>query len=42
MLILLGFIVHEAIDCFGAPRDIHGGTVIGVATIGLAINLAVA
>jgi cobalt-zinc-cadmium efflux system protein len=40
MLILLGFIVQEAVDRFGAPRDIHGGTVIGVAVIGLAINLA--
>jgi cobalt-zinc-cadmium efflux system protein len=42
MLFLLGFIVKEAIDRFGAPRDISGGTVIGVAVIGLAINLAAA
>jgi cobalt-zinc-cadmium efflux system protein len=42
MLILLGFIVREAIDRFGAPRDISGGVVIGVAGIGLAVNLAAA
>ncbi len=42
MLVLIGFIVREAIDRIGAPRDIAGGTVIGVAVIGLAINLAVA
>ena len=42
MLILIGFIVHEAIDRFGAPREIAGGTVIGVAAVGLAVNLLVA
>ncbi len=42
MLVLIGFIVHEAIDRFGAPRDIKGSAVIGVAVIGLAINLVVA
>lgn len=42
MLVLIGFIVREAIERIGAPRDIAGGTVIGVAAIGLAINLAVA
>lgn len=42
MLVLLGFIVHEALDRFGAPRDIRGETVIGVAAVGLAINLVVA
>ncbi|MBW8327876.1 MAG: cation diffusion facilitator family transporter, partial [Thiobacillus sp.] len=42
MLVLIGFIVHEAIGRMGTPRDIAGGTVIGVAVIGLAINLAVA
>ncbi len=42
MLVLLGFIVHEAIDRFGSPRDIRGEAVIGVAAAGLAINLAVA
>jgi cobalt-zinc-cadmium efflux system protein len=42
MLVLIGFIVREALERIGAPRDIAGGTVIGVAVIGLAINLAVA
>lgn len=42
MLVLLGYIVHEAIDRFGAPHAIAGDTVIGVATIGLGINLLVA
>ena len=42
MLVLLGYIVHEAIDRLGAPRDIHGETVIGVAAMGLAVNLVVA
>jgi cobalt-zinc-cadmium efflux system protein len=42
MLILIGFIVHEAMDRFAAPREIAGGAVIGVAAVGLAINLLVA
>ena len=42
MLVLIGYIVHEAIDRLGAPREIAGSTVIGVAVIGLAINLGVA
>jgi cobalt-zinc-cadmium efflux system protein len=42
MLVLIGFIVREALERVGAPRDIAGGTVIGVAVIGLAINLVVA
>lgn len=42
MLALIGFIVHEAIQRFGAPRDIAGGAVVGVAVIGLGVNLAVA
>jgi cobalt-zinc-cadmium efflux system protein len=42
MLVLIGFIVREALERIGTPRDIAGGTVIGVAVIGLAINLAVA
>ncbi|MHB1144505.1 MAG: cation diffusion facilitator family transporter [Thiobacillus sp.] len=42
MLVLIGFIVHEAIDRFGSPREIDGGTVIGVAVVGLAVNLLVA
>lgn len=42
MLVLLGFIVREAIDRFGVPRDIRGEAVIGIATAGLVVNLAVA
>jgi cobalt-zinc-cadmium efflux system protein len=42
MLALLGFIVHEALGRFGTPRDIRGGAVIGVAVVGLAVNLVVA
>ena len=42
MLVLIGFIVHEAIDRFGTPREIKGHAVIGVAVIGLVINLVVA
>ncbi len=42
MLVLIGYIVHEAIDRLGAPREIQGNTVIVVAVIGLAINLIVA
>jgi len=42
MLVLIGYIVHEAIDRLGAPREIAGDAVIGVAAIGLAVNLVVA
>ena len=42
MLVLIGYIVHEAIDRIGAPREIAGNTVIGVAVVGLVINLVVA
>jgi cobalt-zinc-cadmium efflux system protein len=42
MLVLIGYIVHEAIDRIGAPREIDGGTVIGVAVVGLGVNLLVA
>jgi cobalt-zinc-cadmium efflux system protein len=42
MLVLLGYIVHEAIDRFSAPHAINGDAVIGVAVIGLGINLLVA
>ena len=42
MLVLIGYIVHEAIDRIGAPREIAGGTVIGVAVVGLGVNLLVA
>jgi cobalt-zinc-cadmium efflux system protein len=42
MLVLLGYIVHEAIDRFSTPHAVAGDTVIGVAVIGLGINLLVA
>jgi cobalt-zinc-cadmium efflux system protein len=42
MLVLIGFIVFEAIQRFDTPRPIAGGTVAGVAVVGLIINLVVA
>ena len=42
VLVLVGFIVHEALERIDRPRDVVGGAVIGVAVIGLAVNLAVA
>jgi cobalt-zinc-cadmium efflux system protein len=42
MLALIGFIVSEAVERIGTPRDITGSTVVVVAVIGLAINLVVA
>jgi cobalt-zinc-cadmium efflux system protein len=42
MLVLLGYIVHEALNRFGTPRDIRGEAVVGVAAVGLAVNLVVA
>ena len=42
MLVLIAFIVHEAIQRLSSPRDIAGEAVIAVAVIGLAVNLAVA
>jgi cobalt-zinc-cadmium efflux system protein len=42
MLVLIAFIVREAFERIGTPREIAGSTVIGVAVIGLIINLAVA
>lgn len=42
MLAVIGFIVFEAIQRFAAPRAIDGAAVLGVAFIGLLINLAVA
>ncbi|MEW6120299.1 MAG: cation diffusion facilitator family transporter [Pseudomonadota bacterium] len=42
MLVLIVFIVHEALQRFGSPRDIAGGAVLGVAAVGLGINLLVA
>ncbi|MFZ5575967.1 MAG: cation diffusion facilitator family transporter [Pseudomonadota bacterium] len=42
MLVLIAFIVHEAIQRLGSPRDIAGEAVVAVAVIGLAVNLVVA
>jgi len=42
MLVLIGFILHEAIERFGSPRDIAGGAVVLVAGVGLIVNLGVA
>jgi cobalt-zinc-cadmium efflux system protein len=42
MLVLIGFIVFEAIQRFDTPRPIAGGTVASVAVVGLIINLVVA
>lgn len=42
MLALIGFIVREALERFGTPRDIAGEAVVGVALLGLGVNLAVA
>ena len=42
MLVLIGFIVYEAIHRFSTPQPIAGGTVVVVAVIGLIVNLIVA
>lgn len=42
MLALIVFIVHEALQRLGSPRDIAGEAVIAIAVIGLAVNLVVA
>ncbi|HET9463511.1 MAG TPA: cation diffusion facilitator family transporter [Thiobacillus sp.] len=42
MLVLIGFIVREALERIGTPREIAGSTVVAVAVIGLVINLVVA
>lgn len=42
MLVLIGFIVHEAFQRFNSPHAIEGGTVIAVALLGLGVNLIVA
>lgn len=42
MLVLIGFIVYEAIQRFSAPQPILGGTVVAVAIVGLIVNLVVA
>eukprot|EP01032_Pedospumella_encystans_P035961 gene35962-biopygen29835 len=42
MLGVVGWIVFEAIQRFGAPQQVQGGMVFVVAGIGLCVNLAVA
>ena len=42
MLLVVGWIVFEAVQRFSAPRPVAGMTVLVVAAIGLAINLGVA
>lgn len=42
MLVLIGFIVFEAVARFGKPHDIQDETVIVAALLGLIINLLVA
>ncbi len=42
MLAVVGWIVFEAVQRFSAPKPVQGGTVLLVAAIGLAVNLAVA
>ncbi|QYF92848.1 cation diffusion facilitator family transporter [Massilia sp. PAMC28688] len=42
MLVVVGWIVFEAVQRFGAPRPVEGATVFIVASIGLVINLGVA
>jgi cobalt-zinc-cadmium efflux system protein len=42
LLLLVGWIVFEAVQRFSAPQQVHGATVFIVAGIGLAINLVLA
>jgi cobalt-zinc-cadmium efflux system protein len=42
MLLVVGWIVFEAVQRFGSPRPVAGQTVLVVAGIGLAVNLGVA
>lgn len=42
LLLLVGFIVFEAIVRMANPAPVAGGTVLGIATVGLLINLATA
>ncbi len=42
MLAVVGWIVIEAVQRFAEPRQVGGGLVLTVATVGLAINLGVA
>jgi len=42
MLVLVGFIIGEAIDRFNQPHSVAGGIVMAVAGIGLLVNIVVA
>jgi cobalt-zinc-cadmium efflux system protein len=42
MLALVGWIIYEAVLRFNAPRNVQGNVVLGVAAVGIVINLAVA
>ncbi len=42
MLVLIGFIVFEAIQRFNTPQPVAGATVVAVAIVGLVVNLIVA
>jgi cobalt-zinc-cadmium efflux system protein len=42
MLLVVGWIVFEAVQRFAAPEPVQGGTVLLVAAIGLCVNLLVA
>lgn len=41
MCVLVGLIVWQAVERFQTPRDVRGSAVIGVALIGLAVNVLV-
>src|SRR5690348_16816502 len=42
LLLLVGFIVFEAIQRIVTPAPVAGGTVLGIATVGLLVNIATA
>jgi cobalt-zinc-cadmium efflux system protein len=42
MLVLVGFIAHEAWQRFDTPHPVQGGMVLAVAALGLAVNLFIA
>jgi cobalt-zinc-cadmium efflux system protein len=42
MLLVIGWIVFEAVHRFAAPQSVQGGAVAGVAAIGLVVNVLVA
>lgn len=42
LLLLVGFIVFEAVQRMRTPQPVAGGTVLGIATVGLLVNLLTA